>query len=273
MTGATHIVDTLIAERASRLQRRPLLWRGLRTPLYRLLNYRAAVSIIDAVKNMTGRDCFEHISRHIGITSNPIDTNNIPASGPVIIIGNHPTGLADGLFVYEILKTHRPHHVYLANADALRVVPDCEDIIIPVEWIKSKRSPAKAKATLTAMKAAATAGKAIVIFPSGALAMMEGGTLTDRPWMQTAAAFARKHNIPIVPMHIKAQNSRLYYIFEKLNSELRDITLFREMLNKGGVTPDVTFGPVINPADLPANSKDATQYIRQIVEDLGNGVQ
>lgn len=268
-TPDPHIVDSLIAERASKLMAQRSLWTLLRRPLYRALNYRAAVRITDAIADMTGRESFEHVSRHIGISVGVTGATNIPMAGPVIIISNHPTGLADGLFVYEALKPRRPDHVYLADADALRVVPNCEDIIIPVEWVKAKRSPSKAKATLTAMKAAAAAGKAIVIFPSGALAMKQGGKIVDRPWMQTAAAFACKHDIPIVPLHIVAQNSSLYYAFEKLNGELRDITLFREMLNKGSVTPTLIFGDIINPADLTKDPKAATQYVRDIVEELG----
>ena len=269
MTAGPHIVDTLIAERAARLQSKPVLWAMLRRPLYRLLDYRAAVGIVDAIKDKTGRESFAHVSAQVGITVRAQGLDNIPASGPVIIICNHPTGLADGLFMLEALKSRRPDHVYLANADALRVVPKCEDIIIPVEWVKAKRSPAKAKATLTAMKAASVAGKAIVIFPSGALAMKRGGKIVDRPWMQTAAAFARKHNIPIVPAHIKAQNSKLYYAFEKINGELRDITLFREMLNKGVANPLITFGAPIDPQSLAKDPKLATQDVRDIVEGLG----
>jgi hypothetical protein len=46
-----HIVDVLIAERAPRLER-SLFWPLLRPVLYKLLNYRAAVDMADAVRPM-----------------------------------------------------------------------------------------------------------------------------------------------------------------------------------------------------------------------------
>jgi len=73
---------------------------------------------------------------------------------PCIIISNHPTGLADGMAVFQAIRDKRPDHLYLANADALRVMPKGDDIIIPVEWVAEKRTLAKTKQTLLETKAA-----------------------------------------------------------------------------------------------------------------------
>jgi len=48
-----HIVDVLIAERAPRLTR-SLFWPVIRPVLYKLLNYRAAVDMADAVRPLSG---------------------------------------------------------------------------------------------------------------------------------------------------------------------------------------------------------------------------
>ena len=79
---------------------------------------------------------------------------------------------------------------------------------------------------------------------------------------------ARKYNAPIIPLNIKARNSWLYYLFSKISGELRDITLFQELLNKKGVVFNLTFGDPIDPATLPKNADEATVMIRKTVEML-----
>ena len=263
-----HIVEELITERAQKLIARPRLWRALRPTLYKLLGYEKAAAMADAVRPLSGRAAFAHVGEVLGLRLDVRGVENIPASGPLMIIANHPTGLADGVFVYGALKTARPNHIFMANADALRVIPKCEDIIIPVEWVKDKRTHAKTRQTLAAMKAAISNQQAIVIFPSGVLAHLGLKGLTDKDWNPTAISMAKKHNVTIVPLKIKSRNSALYYALSKLNNELRDITLFHELLNKKGQSPKLTFGAPIDPSTLPRNTKQATQAVRDIVEKL-----
>ncbi|MEP1229337.1 MAG: glycerol acyltransferase, partial [Litorimonas sp.] len=67
---------------------------------------------------------------------------------------------------------------------------------------------------------------------------------------------------------IQARNSWLYYILSSLSGELRDITLFYELLNKKNQKFKLTFGEPIPPSDVPQNAEDATAMIRDIVETL-----
>ncbi len=263
-----HIIEQLIAERAQKLMSRPRIWRAVRPLIYKTLGYDKAVAMADAVTGLSGRDAFAHVNRLLKLQPQITGLENIPKRGPLMLISNHPTGLADGIFMFDALKTVRPDHVYMANADALRVVPHGADIIIPVEWVADKRTPAKARATLKALKQALSDNKAVVIFPSGVLAKMTWRGLEDKAWNPTAVSTARKNNVPIIPVRIKSRNSALYYLLCTLNDELRDITLFRELLNKRSSKPEIIFGKPINPAHLPKGSKAATKVVRDIVEGL-----
>jgi hypothetical protein len=57
-----HIVDVLIAERAPRLASSPA-WPLARPLLYRLLNYRRARQMADAVAPMGGHEALDFVSR------------------------------------------------------------------------------------------------------------------------------------------------------------------------------------------------------------------
>lgn len=267
-TPAVHIVEQLISERAPKLIGRPRLWRAVRPLLYRLLAYDAAVFLADAIRPMSGHDAFRLVARHISPRTAVEGLQNIPRTGACIIIANHPTGLADGLAVFQAIRDRRRDHVFLANADALRVIPKGNDIIIPVEWVMEKRSLTKTRETLVNMRQAIKAEKCIVIFPSGRLAQLRWRGLIDQPWETSAATVAKKYKVPIIPLHIQARNSGMYYLFSRLNAELRDITLFREMLNKKHRLFRLTFGDIITPDTLPTNADDATTMVRTTVLNL-----
>lgn len=260
------IVDRLIEERAQSLMARPWLWRLLRGPLYRLLKYPAAQDMAAIVGPMSGHQAFAHVDALLDVNPHIRGLEHIPNTGPIIIMANHPTGLADGIYVYNALKGRRPDMCFMANADAMRVIPACEDIIIPVEWVKTKRTAAKTKQTLLTLRRSITDQRAIIIFPSGVPAKCQRGKIVDAPWMPTAAALAKKHDVPIVPLRIEGRNSRLFYLFEKTHKELKDITLFRELLNKAGETPRLTFGPAKETIEGTADL--ATAHIRQTVDSL-----
>jgi len=244
-----HIVEQLIAERAPKLMARPRLFQIIRPLLYRLLAYDAAVFLVDAIKPMSGHGAFSMVARHISPRIAVKNLQHLPHKGRCILIANHPTGLADGMAVYQAIKDRRDDHVFLANADALRVMPNAGDIIIPVEWVKDKRSMSKTRQTLMDVKKAFDEEKCVVIFPSGPM-------------------LAKKYNAPVIPLRIQARNSALYYLFTKINAELRDITLFHELLNKKGKTFNMTFGEAIDPETLSKNANEATNVIRKIVGRL-----
>jgi len=263
-----HIVEQLIAERAPKLTGRPALFKAVKPLLYRMLAYDAAVFLADAIKDMSGHDAFKMVTRHISPRTSVQNLNHLPKTGRCILISNHPTGLADGMAVFQAIRDRRPDHVFLANADALRVIPNGQDIIIPVEWVKDKRSTAKTRQTLLDIKAALEAEKCVVIFPSGRLAKMTWRGLVDKAWESSAAMLARKYKAPIVPLRMRARNSWLYYLFSCTSPELRDITLFHELLNKKGQTFSLTFGEQIDPLTLSKNADKASDVVRGVVEGL-----
>lgn len=263
-----HIVEHLISERAPKLVGRARLWRTVKPLLYRLLAYDAAVFLADAVRPMRGHDAFDMVAGHISPRTAVEGLQNLPSDGACIVIANHPTGLADGLAVFQAIRDRRPDHIFLANADALRVIPKGEDIIIPVEWVQNKRNLAKTRTTLVKMRQAIKDRKVIVIFPSGRLAQMRWHGLVDQDWESSAAMVAKKYSVPVVPLRIQARNSSLYYLVSRISAELRDVTLFREMLNKKHRLFRLTFGEVISPESLPDNAEAATAKIRKTVLNL-----
>jgi putative hemolysin len=262
----SHIGDVLIEERAGRMLEHPLLWQTVRQCLYPLLKYDEAIRLADAVAHLSGFEAFSLVSRELGIRTKVSGLEHVPKNGFMFIVANHPTGIADGIAVFDGLAPVRPDLCFMANRDAIRVADGLSDIIIPVDWRPAFRTTAKTRETVQGLTRAAREERAVVIFPSGRLAYMTMNGLRERPWLSTTVSLARRYRAPILPLRITSRNSWLYYGLAQISSELRDITVFNELLNKQGAHVGLTFGPPIDPAELPDDSDAATDRLQQLVE-------
>lgn len=260
----THIVDVLIEERCPSF-RAHWSWPVVRPTLYGLLGYRRARRMADTIMQMTGRESFDYLAETLDFNISVDAAERMPTTGRVIVAANHPTGLADGVAVWDMLSKIRRDIIFFANADAVRVNPNFQDAIIPVEWVMDKRSPAKTRETLKRAYEAFEAEKCVVIFPSGRLAAQVDGVLREKEWFSTVISLARKTKATIVPLNLDARNSKLYYFLSRLNGELRDITLFHELLNKRGSRFRMTFGPAIAPETLVGDTVALTDQLKSYV--------
>ncbi|UJW75212.1 GNAT family N-acetyltransferase [Rhizobium sp. SL42] len=263
-----HIVDTLIAERGKNIVTHPL-WPAMRPFIYSLLRYDKAIEFANDIANMPGFQAFEYLSAVLDLTIRVNAPERIPAKGGFILVSNHPTGIADGVAVFDLLKDRRPDMMFYANRDAVRVNPRFVEMIIPVEWREEHKSKLKARETLKLTNHAVEQQKATILFPSGRIAYWANGRLNERPWKTSAVGLSRKYDLPILPVHMKARNSGLFYWLAKWSTELRDMTVFHELLNKKGDLFDFTIGNLIQPEELEGDLADVTRALeRHTVNDL-----
>ena len=260
-----HIVDELIAERAPKLAG-SLAWPVLRPALYALLGYGKARRMADTIRPMSGQQALDHVSALLALDVDTEGLERIPREGAIITVSNHPTGIADGVAVYDALKAVRSDLVFYANADAHRVVPGFADMLIPVELSAAKRSREATRLTLQMTNAALEAGRALVTFPSGRLARKRAGVLTDEPWAPTCVSLARKFEAPLIPIHVAGPWSTLFHLFDSFSGELRDITLFHELLNKKGQKFRLIVGEPIDADAIPGDPPEAVKALTRYVE-------
>ena len=261
-----HIVDQLIYERAPQLVQSSL-WPMLRPLLYEILGYRKARRMADAIGAMGGVEAMDYVSSLLQVRVTLDHPERLPTTGKVVIVSNHPTGIADGIAMRDGLLPLRQDLCFFANADAHRVCPGFDDVLIPVEWVEEKRTREKARMTLKRAQEAFEAERAIMIFPAGRLAVRgEDGRLEDPDWMPSAISLARKYDAPVLPIHLTGPYPHLFQFFNRFSRELRDITLFHELLNKRRGQFGITIGGLIAPSDLGHDSALATLAIKAYVE-------
>jgi putative hemolysin len=259
-----HIVDILIEERAPHLATSPLwpLWRSI---LYKMMSYDQAVSLADTISGLSGTAAMAYISELLQVRTTVSGFHNIPKTGRCVIIANHPTGIADGIAAWDAIKPIRPDLMFYANADAHRVCSGFDEVLIPVEWVVQKRSRDKTRETLRLTNIALEQERALFVFPAGKLARRQNGVLTEPEWMTSAVALARKNNAPIIPIYMTGPNSFWFHFFDTMSAELRDITLFKELLNKRGQLFTFVAGKPIASDNLAGDASEVTGRLKEYV--------
>jgi putative hemolysin len=116
-------------------------------------------------------------------------------------------------------------------------------------------------------RAAMEAERCLAIFPAGRLARRTAqGRLEDKSWMPTALSVAQKYRAPVLPVHVDGPWATLFHFFDKFSAELRDITLFHELLNKKKAAFQLKVGKAIPPARLDIDAARATAGLKTFTE-------
>jgi putative hemolysin len=261
-TRAQHIVDHLITERGRKIVNSPF-WPLIRPALHRILNYDEAIRMTDELAPLSGSGSLDLVSQLLKLDLEVSGADRIPATGAFLMAANHPTGLADAIAVYDAIRPKRRDVTFFANRDALRVNRRFGDVVIPVEWRDDLKSRTKSRETLVGTNRAVSEERAIVLFPSGRIAYWGDGRLNERPWQTSIVSLARRYELPVLPIHVSARNSWLFYWFANWNTELRDMTVFHELLNKKRKKFAIRIGKPIEPDRLCGDVSAMTMKLQR----------
>ena len=75
----------------------------VRPVLYALLGYRKARMMADAIADLSGPDALLYCSRLLRLKTRALFLDRIPATGRCVIVGNHPTGIADAFLIGRLV--------------------------------------------------------------------------------------------------------------------------------------------------------------------------
>ena len=266
-----HPIDEIIEERCPKLMSNKYLWSVIKPTIFKIFKYQTAKNITDDISNISGFECFTYLTNLLKFNLDIRNIEFVPEHGPIILAGNHPTGLTDGIVMFEVMKDRRPDYTLYANIDMIKLSKGFEDIIIPVDWNDDNKNIGKSKEILKRTKETLNEGKCLLVFPSSRLSKRKGFKLFERPWLNTIVKLSKKYNAPIIPFHMDGHNSLFYYFLDIFNEELKNISLFSELVNKEEFKYIITFGRQIDPLDINGDIDKETLRIQNHVEfTLGN---
>ncbi|HUO80673.1 MAG TPA: GNAT family N-acyltransferase [Steroidobacteraceae bacterium] len=181
----------------------------------------------------------------------------IPASGPLVVVANHPFGGIEGLYLYAMLSAVRPDVRVLGN-ELLGLLPEFSGAILPVDVLGGAGA---VRRNGTAMRCAMrwiAGGGALLVFPAGEVATVDrrSGTIVDPAWNPSIARLLRIAPAPVVPVYVHGANSHLFHAAGLLHPRLRTALLPRELFNKRGRRIPVRVGRPLGVAQLAAIDGD-----------------
>jgi putative hemolysin len=194
--------------------------------------------------------------------------NNIPSEGRLLIVANHPLGTLDGLALVKLIRTIRPDVRIVANRVLSHMEP-LQSIFLPVDVLSDKKN---LKESYKTMLDALENEEAIIIFPAGEVSRITPTGIRDGKWQNGFVKLARKSHCNILPIHIKAKNSALFYSMSTLYKPLGTMLLVQEMFNKKNQEIKFKVGapiPYSAFADSPDTHKELSQRFRKHVLNLG----
>jgi putative hemolysin len=200
------------------------------------------------------RDALDMIGTRLEIAA-PADWRAGVPDGPLVIVANHPFGIADGIAILSIAeRIGRPYRV-LINAEFMRV-PEVEALALPIDFSETKKALAANLKTRNEARRLLKEGVTLVIFPAGGVATAEDpfGKAEELPWKLFAARLIQQSGATVLPVYFEGQNSSLFHFISRYSLSLRLSLLVLEFRHHIGAAIRARIGAPVSWADIAAGA-------------------
>jgi putative hemolysin len=217
----------------------------------------------------------ERTLRLLGVTIDVSadDLARVPATGPVVVVANHPFGMVEGLVIAAAMERVRPDVRTMAN-HLLAAMPEAREHMIMVDPFDR---PDSSRRNLTGLRSAMQwlrGGGMLVLFPAGEVSHIDFSRrgITDPQWSDSAVRLAARAAAPILPVRFTGNNSALFHVLGMVHPTLRTAMLPHELWNKRGRPVSMRIGQPVDQEILTRfeNERAATAFVRNRVYSLAS---
>ncbi len=197
----------------------------------------------------------------------------IPATGPVVVVANHPHGLVDGMVLAELIGRVRTDYKILTRS-LLTGVKEVEEFMIPVPFPHEEDAREQSLEMRARAMGHLKEGGVIVLFPSGVVASSETwwGPAVEAGWNPFTAKMIQRSGATVVPIFFPGQNSRAYQIANRVSPTLRQGLLIHEVVHACNRPQAPVVGAPIAPEAVRAyagGQRDFVSWLRDLTLGLG----
>ena len=252
----------------------PMPMRGVVSRLLGLDSIQQAYAALRA--RTDERPILERLLERLSITYRlgERDLEQVPRSGPLVVVANHPFGMLEGAVLATVLARVRPDVRFLAN-EFLSAIPEIRNLLISVDAIGASAHKSRAaRRNSTGVRQSIEflhAGGCLVVFPAGEVSHFQPRerAVTDSEWHTAVARIIEtvsRMGVPVsaVPVYIRGSNSLLFQTLGLLHPKLRTALLARELLNKRNRLVELRIGsPIASKKLLEIGTPtQRTEYLR-----------
>ena len=200
---------------------------------------------------------------------------SLPASGPLVIVANHPFGVLDGLIISCLASRIRTDFIVLTNA-VLYQAQEIRGHLLPIDFAETREALSTNLKSRNEARAHLMQGGCLVIFPAGGASTTPkpwSRTATDAEWKNFAARLIMSAKCPVVPVFFAGQNSRLFQIASHISLTLRLSLFFKEVYDKIGSEIHLRIGVPIPYKDMEGlDRNELMDFLRSRTYALGSGL-
>lgn len=199
----------------------------------------------------------------IDIQTPPAQYLNIPETGPVVLVANHPHGLVDGMMLADMIGRRRDDYRILTRALLTGIDESAASYMIPVPFPHEPDAQRKMIAMRSHAMDHLSQGGLVALFPSGVVATSASmcGPVVEAEWNVFTAKMIRRSGATVVPLRFPGQNSRWYQIANRLSPTLRQGLLIHEVVHGFDKPQAPIIGPAINAAECQERSRNPRAFM------------
>ncbi len=203
----------------------------------------------------------------IALTTPDEQIADIPASGSLVIVANHPHGLVDGMVLAELIGKRRTDYKILTRS-LLTGVGEIDRFMIPVPFAHEEdalqQNLEMRKQAMDHLKQ----GGCIVLFPSGVVASSDTmlGPAIEAEWNPFTAKMIQRSNARVLPIFFPGNNSRWYQMANRVSATLRQGLLLYEVVHALNKPQAPVVGQVIEREDVvkwASNPRGFVAWLRE----------
>jgi len=222
-------VDKVISNHYPKLRKYKPVYSTAHSFLRWLLQEEVFIAFGKQYPHVNGIEFVEQVLNffNFSFTSSNTDRENIPVSGRVMIIANHPIGSLDGLALFQLIHEIRTDVKIIAN-EMLMYLQPLQSCLLPVGIMGKKPS----RTHISAINQALTEEKAVIVFPSGEVSRLKPQGIRDSKWHNGFLKIALRAKAPILPILISGRNSMFFYGLSSIYKPFSTAMLIQEMFKQ-----------------------------------------
>jgi putative hemolysin len=197
-----------------------------------------------------------------------VQLRQIPATGPVILVANHPHGLVDGMILADMVGRVRNDYRILTRSLLTGIDESAASYMIPVPFPHEADAQHKMLQMRSVAMEHLKRGGLIALFPSGVVATSDTffGPAVEAEWNVFTAKLIRTSGATVVPCYFSGANSRWYQIANRISPTLRQGLLLHEIVHSLDKPQSPVVGAPVSPAEIAQRAGDPRAFMAWLRE-------